>query len=193
VRSLVVTENITLDGVIDAAGDWFAPSGADESNQASDIAEMLAVERGHREAAGALLVGRETFEAFRGYWPLQTDDPTGVSDYLNRVEKYVVSSTLDDPAWDRSHVLRGPLVDEVTALKSAPGKDIVCTGSISLVHALTAARLVDEYRLFVYPVVVGRGRRLFAEGQDAGPLQLVQAHAFRSGIVLMRYRTGTGS
>ena len=185
-RTLVVTENITLDGVIDAAGDWFAPSGADE---ATDIAEMLAVERGLREAAGALLVGRETFEAFRGYWPLQTDDPTGVSDYLNRVEKYVVSSTLDDPAWDRSHVLRGPLVDDVTALKSAPGKDIVCTGSISLVHALTAARLVDEYRLFVYPVVVGRGRRLFAEGQDVGQLQLVQAHAFRSGIVLMRYRT----
>jgi dihydrofolate reductase len=186
-RSLVVTQNMTLDGVIDAAGDWFAPSGEDA---AADIAELMAVQREHREAADALLVGRDTFEAFRGYWPHQTDDVTGVSDYLNAVDKYVVSSTLDDPDWERSHVLRGPVREEVAALKARPGGDIVVTGSISLVHELTAAGLVDEYRLFVYPVVVGSGRRLFADGQSLDGLRPEQAHRFSSGIVLLRYRTG---
>jgi dihydrofolate reductase len=185
-RSLVVTENITVDGVIDATGNWFAPSGADD---AADIAELLEVQEGHREAADALLVGRETFEAFRTYWPQQKDvDTTGVSAYLDAVDKYVVSSTLDEPGWDRSQVLRGPVVDEVTRLKSAPGQDIVVTGSITLVHALTDAGLVDEYRLFVYPVALGRGRRLFADGQSSG-LRLVEAMPFSSGVALLRYRT----
>ena len=184
-RTLVVTQNITVDGVIDAAGDWFAPSGAED---AADVAELRRAEEQHREAADALLVGRETFESFRGYWPQQRDDDdTGVSAYLDAVDKYVVSSTLDDPGWANSHVLRGPVVDEVTSLKSAPGKDIVVTGSISLVHALNAAGLVDEYRLFVHPVVIGGGRRLFADGQDAG-LRLIEARAFGSGIALLRYR-----
>jgi dihydrofolate reductase len=185
-RSLIVTENISVDGVIEAVSDWFGPSGTEDG---ADTAELLEVQRSQREAADALLVGRDTFEAFRGYWPLQTDDETGISDYLNAVDKYVVSSTLTDPGWARSQVLSGPLVDQVKALKSAPGKDIVTTGSISLVHALTAAGLVDEYRLFVYPVVVARGRRLFADGQDVGRLRLVEATSFRSGIVLVRYRT----
>ena len=93
-RKLVVTENITLDGVIDMAGGWFDP--LDEDVDQSDI---TAATTEHREAADALLVGRTTFETFRGFWPEQTDDPTGVSDYLNAVDKYVVSSTLGDPGW----------------------------------------------------------------------------------------------
>jgi dihydrofolate reductase len=102
-------------------------------------------------AADAFLTGRVTFEQFRAYWPHQADDPTGISDYLNRVQKYVVSATLAEPGWEPTAVLRGPLREEITALKSAPGRDIVVTGSITLVHALIAAGLVDEYRLFVYP------------------------------------------
>jgi dihydrofolate reductase len=184
-RSLVVTENITVDGVIDAGGDWFAPSGAAGT---ADVADMRKVEESHRDAADALLVGRNTFEAFRGYWPHQGDDTTGISAYLDAVEKYVVSSTLDEPGWDRSHVLRGPLVDEVTALKSEQGKDIVATGSISVVHALGAAGLVDEYRLFVHPVLLGHGRRLFPDGARTD-LRLVEARSFRSGVALLRYRT----
>jgi len=191
VRTLVVTQNITVDGVIDAAGNWFAPSGAEDAADAADVAdvaELREAQEQHREAADALLVGRETFESFRGYWPQQRDDDvTGVSAYLDAVDKYVVSSTLDDPGWANSHVLRGPVTEEVTGLKSAPGKDIVVTGSISLVHALNAAGLVDEYRLFVHPVAIGGGRRLFADGQDAR-LRLVEARAFGSGIALLRYR-----
>jgi dihydrofolate reductase len=181
-RKLVVTQNITLDGVIDMSGGWFDPLAQDVDQ--SDIAEVTAQ---HSKVADALLVGRNTFEAFREFWPAQTDDPTGVSDYLNAVQKYVVSSTLAEPGWQHSTVLRGELVDEVGALKERPGLDIVSTGSIRLVHALIAAGLVDEFRLFVFPLVVGRGARLF-ESTDTR-LQLVESRSFRSGAVLLRYAT----
>ncbi|MGW7465453.1 dihydrofolate reductase family protein [Streptomyces xantholiticus] len=178
-RKLVVTENITLDGVIELSGGWFDPLGKD------DQSDITAANTEHREAADALLVGRNTFEAFRGFWPEQKDDRTGVSAYLNEVDKYVVSRTMEDPGWENSTVLRGPLIDEVRALKEAPGRDIVATGSVQLVHALIAARLVDEYRLFVFPVVVGHGARLF-ESADA-ELDLLETRPFVSGAVLLRY------
>ena len=183
-RDLIITENITLDGVIDAAEGWFVPAADAEIDQSDLIAALTE----QREAADAFLVGRTTFEEMRGYWPRQTDDETGVSDYLNRVAKYVVSSTLQDPEWEHSTVLRGPLRDEVEALKSAPGADIVVTGSMTIVADLIAERLVDEFRLFVYPVVLGRGRRLFEDATGVPELRLVQAQPFRSGIVLLRYR-----
>ena len=105
------------------------------------------------------------------------------------MSKYVVSSTLQDPGWDPTTVLRGPLGDEIEALKSEPGKDIVTTGSITLVRELIAGGLVDEYRLFVYPVVLGHGERLFADGSGIPRLELTETRPFRSGIVLLRYRT----
>lgn len=184
-RSLIVTENITLDGVIDASEGWFVPSGSED---ADDMAEMAEVVQRHMATADALLVGRVTFEELRGYWPHQVDDPTGVADYLNATTKYVISSSLQDPRWQHTTVLSGPVEDEVAALKAAPGEDITVTGSITLVHALSATGLVDEYRLFVYPVVLGRGRRLFERTTDAR-LALVEARPFRSGVLLLRYRT----
>ena len=183
-RDLIVTENITLDGVVDASEGWFAP--ADDDHDTSDIVAAIAEQR---DAADAFLVGRLTFEQMRGYWPHQTDDTTGVADYLNRVSKYVVSSTLDEPAWEPTTVLRGPLRDDIQALKAQPGADIVTTGSVTLVHDLIAHGVVDEYRLFVYPVVIGRGRRLFADATGVPPLELVETRPFRSGVVLLRYRT----
>ncbi len=175
-RDLVITENITLDGVIDMAGGWFDP-GADDPDLTAAIAEQ-------REAADAFLVGRTTFEQMRGFWPQQTDDQTGVSEYLNRVAKYVVSSTLTEPGWEPTTILRG--LDDVHALKQADGADIVVTGSLTLVPQLIAAGLVDEYRLFVYPVTMGEGTRLF-EHVNA-QLRLAETRAFGSGIVLLRYR-----
>jgi dihydrofolate reductase len=183
VRDLIVTENITLDGVIDASEGWFTPADDD-----LDTSDMVAALTEQREAADAFLVGRLTFEQMRGYWPQQTDDTTGVTDYLNRVSKYVVSRTLEDPEWEPTTVLRGPVRDEIEALKEQPGADIVTTGSITLVHDLIANGLVDEYRLFVYPVVIGRGRRLFEGATGGSPLELVETRPFRSGIVLLRYR-----
>jgi dihydrofolate reductase len=179
-RKLVITQNITLDGSIEMLDDWFDPQLQDE--------DLL--EESHRQdsQADALLVGRRTFEDFRGYWPKQTDDPTGVTDYLNTVAKYVVSSTMGDPEWQNSTVLTGDPIEQTTELKSQPGKDIVLTGSISLAHALIAGGVVDEYRLFVYPAVQGRGRRLFPDGTAIGDLRLVEPpKSFRSGITLLRY------
>jgi dihydrofolate reductase len=184
-RDLVVTENITLDGVIDASEGWFSVADDAEVDQ-SDLVAALGEQS---QAADAVLFGRVTFEEMRGYWPKQTDDTTGVTDYLNRVTKYVVSSTLGDPEWEHTSVLDGGgFQDQIRALKSQPGRDIVTTGSITLVHALIAAGLVDEYRLFVYPVVLGRGARLFADATEVPRLRLIETRPFRSGVLLLRYR-----
>src|SRR5918993_3171770 len=122
-RTVVVTENITLDGVIDATGGWFDPT--DDTVDQSDLIEQT---QRHSAAADAFLCGRNTFEAFRSFWPQQSDDRTGVTDYLNRVQKYVVSSTITDPGWENSTVLAGDPVEEVRGLKEQPGQDIVVTG-----------------------------------------------------------------
>ncbi|MFI5854263.1 dihydrofolate reductase family protein [Streptomyces parvulus] len=181
-RTLAITENITVDGSIEMLTDWFDPQAQ------ADMTDVL--EESHRQDdnADALLVGRQTFEDFRGYWPQQTEDPTGITAYLNQVQKYVVSTTLTDPVWDNSTILSGDPIEEVRALKAQEGgKDIVLTGSIRLAHTLIAAGLVDEYRLFVYPVVQGGGRRLFPDGFEIPRLTLAEAKPFRSGIVLTRY------
>lgn len=139
------------------------------------------------EAADAVLLGRVTYQQFADFWPKQTEDTTGISDYLNRTPKYVVSSSLTSAEWQNTTLLHGPLKDEIATLKQQPGKDIVATGSISLVRSLVQNDLVDVYRLFVYPVVLGRGRRLFVEGSGVG-LRLVDTRSFRSGVVLLSYR-----
>jgi dihydrofolate reductase len=185
-RDLIITENITLDGVIEMTGGWFNPAGHDPDVDRSDLDAAL---REQREAADAFLVGRVTFEQMRSYWPQQTDDATGISEYLNKVPKYVVSRTLRDPGWEPTAVLSGALGDEIKALKSAEGRDIVTTGSITLVRGLIAASLVDEYRLFVHPFVLGHGKRLFADAAGVAGLRLVETRPFRSGVVLLRYRT----
>ena len=185
VRKLAVTENITLDGVIDASEGWFVPSGEEEVDQ-SDLNAALRVQAA---AADAVLLGRVTFEEMRGFWPLQTDDQTGVTDYLNNVEKYVVTSTMTEPGWQHSTVLSGDVEESIRELKGREGKDIVVTGSITLVHELIARGLVDEYRMFVYPVVIGRGARLFEDATNVGKLRFVDCRPFSSGIVLTRYST----
>jgi dihydrofolate reductase len=182
-RTLAITQNLTLDGSIEMLGDWFDPQGQADVDQ-SDLLEEL-----HRQdgAADALLVGRRTFEDLRGYWPKQENDATGITAYLNQVQKYVVSSTLTDPQWDNSTILSGDPVAEVRALKDRPGQDIVVTGSITLCHALIPAGLVDEYRLFVYPLVQGRGRRLFPDGYELPSLRLLESKSFHGGIAYLRY------
>ena len=185
-RQLIVTENITVDGVIDLSGGWFTPS-----TSAEDDADQLAVLRKQDETADGLLLGRQTFEDFRGYWPLQTHDQTGITAYLDQVEKYVLSTTLTEPRWQNTTILRGDLAEEVRALKASDGMDIVCTGSVSVARAVVSAGLVDEFRLFVYPVVMGRGARLFQESPAMPRLELVESQTFRSGVVLLRYRPST--
>ena len=179
-RDLVVTENITLDGVIAPMDGWFDPTAQDE--------DLVAAVAEHRDAADALVLGRVTYEEFVGYWPAQIDDPTGISGYLNRVAKYVFSTSMDRADWVNTTILRGPVEGEVAELKQAPGGDIVVTGSASLVRSLLPTGLVDVFRLFVYPVVQGHGRQLFGDRLTAD-LSLVDARAFRSGVALLTYRS----
>lgn len=186
-RQLVITQNITLDGVIEATDDWFGPA----EDSGDDGADMLEAVREHMAGEAGFLVGRQTFEDMRGFWPAQTDDTTGITAHLNDVAKYVVSSTLTDPLWDNSTVLRGgdALEKEIgEVLADGPDGDVGVTGSIRLCRDLLAADLVDELRLFVFPVVVGHGRRLFPDGVRIPSLSLAESRAFRSGTTLQRYR-----
>jgi dihydrofolate reductase len=183
VRTLAITQNITVDGSIELLGDWFNP----QDQAAPDKSDLLAEQLRQGDEADGFLVGRLTFEAMRSYWPERVDDGTGISDYLNRVDKYVVSSTMTDAGWQNSTVLSGDPAEEIRALKEQPGQDIVLTGSITLCHALIEAGLVDQYRLFVYPTVQGGGRRLFPDGFACPELRLLEAKAFRSGITYSRY------
>lgn len=182
-RTLAITQNVTLDGSIEMLDDWFDPQEQAQVDN-SDLREEM---HRHDAEADGFLVGRQTFEDLRGYWPEQSADATGITNYLNQVQKYVVSSTLVEPQWQNSTVLSGDPVEEVRALKAQPGKDIVTTGSITLCHSLIEAGLVDEYRLFVYPVVQGRGRRLFPDGYESPKLELLEVKTFRSGIVYSSY------
>jgi dihydrofolate reductase len=181
VRTLAVTQNITADGSIEMITDWFDPQGK------GDMSDLNAELFKQDERSDALLLGRQTFTDLRGYWRDLEDDTTGISDSLNAQAKYVISSTLTDPEWQNTTVLSGDPLTEVRTLKEQPGRDIVVTGSIRLTHALIEAGLVDEYRLFVYPAIQGRGRRLMPDGITASDLRLLESKSFVSGVVLLRY------
>jgi dihydrofolate reductase len=182
-RTLAITQNITLDGAIEMLDDWFDPQ-AQSGTDRGDLLEELHHQAGESDA---LVFGRRTFEDMRAYWPQQSDDSTGITDELNNVAKYVVSSTMTEPNWRNTTVLSGNVIEQIHALKGEPGRDIVVTGSITLSHALIEAGLVDQYRLFVYPVVQGRGRRLFPDGVQLSELKLLEAKTFRCGIAYTRY------
>jgi dihydrofolate reductase len=173
---IVLTENCTAGGVIDMSAGWFDPAGPTDD-------QLISATRAHMAEQDALLLGRSTFEAFRSYWPAQSDDATGIGDHLNRVRKYVLSTTLQDPGWEPTTVLRD--LDEVRALRGGPGVMGV-TGSVSVAQQLVAADLVDEYRLFVSPVLAGPGPGVLAGGGRLD-LELVEATPFPSGVTLLRY------
>jgi dihydrofolate reductase len=175
VRKLIVSENVTLDGVMESPG---------LSYQSEDMAEVL---QGQMMAADALLLGRVTYQEFAAYWPFQANDAAGVADYINKVAKFVVSSTLDKADWHNTTILSGNAADEITKLKQQSGQDIVVTGSGVLVHSLMRDNLIDEYRLFINPIVAGRGKRLFPNGIEQA-LQHVETKTFSSGAVMIRYQ-----
>jgi RibD C-terminal domain len=181
-RDLIATQNITLDGVIEATEGWFDPAGGE--NDVSDVETAL---RKQREAADALLLGRVTFEQMRGYWPLQTDDTTGITAYLNGVSKYVLSSTLQDPEWERTVVLRS--VDDIGSAEVRDGRGHRDYRQHQARARADRRRARRRIPALTYPVVLGRGQRLFADATEVPRLRLVETQPFRSGIVLLRYRT----
>ena len=180
-RRLVVTQNITANGVVEFLDPWFDPG------DQGDADDLLVFQREQFAAEEVLLLGRQTFEDFRGYWPLQTDDATGVTEHLDRVRKVVVTSSTADPGWQRTTFLHGSLEDGVRGILAEGGGELGLTGSIGVLHALVRADLVDEYRLFVHPVLSSRGRTLVPDGVPLRRMALVGSRAFRAGVVLQTY------
>jgi|FLYN01.1.fsa_nt_gi dihydrofolate reductase len=175
-RKLVVTQFVSLDGVVEDPA-WTLPYWNDE------IAQFKGEET---SASDALLLGRVTYQGFAESWPKRTDEASG-GKYFNSVRKYVVSTTLKEPLeWNNSHLLKGDIVEEINKLKQQDGQDITVHGSGTLVQTLMQHDLVDRYRLLVYPVVVGKGKRLFKEGTTA-KLKLVESQSFSSGVVGLIY------
>jgi len=174
---IVVTEFLTLDGVMEAPNEWSFPYWGD------DIAKVKLDEL---FAADAHLLGRVTYEGFAAAWPSMTDE-AGFADRMNGLPKYVVSTTLEKAEWNNSHIIKTNVAEEVSKLKQQPGGDVLVAGSATLIDALLRDDLVDEYRLLVYPIVVGKGKRLFKDGSDT-KLKLVETRLFASGVVLLRYQ-----
>ncbi|ACQ78709.1 bifunctional deaminase-reductase domain protein [Beutenbergia cavernae DSM 12333] len=187
-RKIVVGQFVSLDGVVESPQTWHFPYLNDEMGAA--LGQLYA-------EADTLLLGRATYEEFAAVWPHQTG---AMADAINGVRKVVVSTTLVDPDWQNTTVVAHDVLREVARLKESPGRDIAVTGSITLTQALLAAGLVDELRLLVHPIVLGAGRRLFADGgafadgEAPGrgatrvPLALASSTTFATGVLDLTYR-----
>jgi dihydrofolate reductase len=183
---IIVSENVSLDGVIqDPAGDegfrlggWVGRVGDKGREEAANVLldEALGTE--------ALLLGRRSYEFFATRWPSRSGK---LADRLNSLPKYVVSSTLEDPAWNNSTVLKGDVVKEVSELKQQLNGDIVVYASFQLVRTLIEHDLVDELRLMIYPVVLGAGERLFGETSDKKPMHLIDIRTVGDGLAFLTY------
>lgn len=188
---IVVVNSLSLDGVMQAPGrpDEDTREGFEHGGWAIPYQdEVVARVMGERMAEpGPLLLGRRTYEDFFSYWPHQTDNP--FTDVLNSVPKYVVSTTLTEPLpWANSTLLDGDAVEAVTALKQESPKDIGVLGSGQLLQTLMRNGLVDEYVLSIHPLVLGSGRRMFADDGRRARLRLVDAIPTTTGVVIATYR-----
>lgn len=183
---IVVTEFISLDGVIEA------PGGGEDYKHAGWTFEIDRGEEGDKfkldelVEAEAQLLGRVTYEGFAAAWP-GMEDAAGFAEKMNSMPKYVVSSTLRETSWNNSTILNGDLADEVARLHREIDGVILIAGSAQLVQGLLERDLVDELRLMVFPVVLGKGKRLFGEVSAKKPLNLVDSKTLGSGIALLTY------
>jgi dihydrofolate reductase len=183
---IIVSENVSLDGVVqDPTGEegfrhggWFLQIGDEDRKELGKILLDEAL------GAEALLLGRRSDEWFGSRWPSRTGE---WADRLNSMPKYVVSSTLQEPRWSNSTVLKGDVVNEVSKLKQELNGDIVVYASTQLAHTLMEHELVDELRLIIFPVVLGAGDRLFGETSDKSPMSPVRVQPVGDSLVLLTY------
>ena len=186
---IVVTEFVSLDGVMEA------PGGGEDFEHGGWSFEIERGEEGDKFKldetldADALLLGRTTYEGFAAAWPSRDDE---FADKFNNMPKYVVSSTLDDPGWNNSTVLKGDIVEEVSKLREEPSGDIVVHGSAQLAQALLEHDLVDELRLMVFPIVLGKGKRLFGDTSDKKRLRLADSRMVGDGVAILVYEPAAG-
>ena len=178
-RKVVAVELVSLDGVMESPEEW-AFSYANDEMEEANAAGMA--------ASDALLMGRVTYEQMVAYWPNQPGG-TPMVDYINSVPKYVASTTLQEPLeWNNSTLIKGNVAEKVSRLKQQPGKDILVFGSGDLVITLMHHDLIDEYRLMVFPVVVGSGKRLFENWSDQKALELVDSKTSSTGVLYLTYQ-----
>ncbi|WP_043626558.1 dihydrofolate reductase family protein [Nonomuraea candida] len=176
-RKIVAGLFISLDGVVEAPETWHFPYLNEEMEQA--VAAQM-------QAADVLLLGRRTYDVFAAHWPHQDASADPLAETMNATPKYVVSTTLTDPTWKNTTVLRDPRAD-LPRLKELPGKDIGMSGSPALVSWLLREGLLDELNLLVHPIVLGAGRRLFEEGIGQIPLTLTKSATFSTGVLNLTY------
>jgi dihydrofolate reductase len=183
---IVISENVSLDGVVqDPTGDeGFAHGGWFSHARDKDRQAWAEIELEEALRAEALLLGRRSYEWFAARWPSRTGE---WADRLNALPKYVVSSTLQDPGWNNSTVLRGDAVNDVSTLKRELNGEIVVYASFQLGRTLMEHDLVDELRLMVYPVVVGSGARLFGATRDKRSMRLLDARTVGDGLAFLTY------
>jgi dihydrofolate reductase len=186
-RRVVVTEFVSLDGVMEDPGgaEGFEHGGWSMAYWHEEIGKVKFAEL---FASDAQLLGRVTYQGFAAAWPAMHDE---FANRMNSMPKYVVSRTLTELSWNNSHLLSGDLVEEVARLKQQPGGDILVAGSRMLVQGLRQHDLVDLYRLLVYPVVLGSGKRIFADG-GRSDLKLIAARPVGPQVVLMEYEPARG-
>lgn len=188
--NLIAFENVTLDGVMQAPGrpDEDRRGGFESGGWAVPYAdEVLGAVAGEGMAtSGGILLGRRTYEDFYGYWPNQTDNP--FTEVLNDTTKYVASTTLEEPLpWMNSILLKGDVPGAVAGIKEESDTDLVVLGSGELVQTLMKANLIDQYMLIMHPLVLGTGRRLFAEGSPKMTLRLTDTKTTTTGVVIATY------
>jgi dihydrofolate reductase len=190
---VIAIEHLTLDGVMQAPGhpdedprDGFEHGGWANERQDPAMQEAMGA---RMSSAWALLAGRTTYERFADYWPKQ--EPNPFTEALNRVQKYVASTTLTEPLpWQNSILLKGDAADAVPTLKGELDENLVVFGSGVLVRSLTSRDLVDEFLLLIHPIVLGSGRRLFADtGSDPSAFELVDSATTGTGVIIATYRT----
>ena len=169
---------MSLDGVMESPEKWQFPYLSEDVTEVI-MAQIL--------EADAILLGRVTYEIFAASWPSRTNNEFGVADKLNTAPKFVVSETLEIAEWNNTTIIKDDIEKGIAKLKQNPGGDIALIGSGQLLEALMRYGLVDEYRLLLHPVVLGGGRRLFADGVHA-VLELIEVKRFTSGVVLLCYQ-----
>ncbi len=190
---LVVTEFLTLDGVMQGPGgqDEDRSGGFDRGGWQMPYYDDVFAKAVTEEIGGAsgYLLGRKTYDIFSAYWPTAPQEEQTVAVPLNSRPKYVVSNTLREPlAWNNSRLIKGDLVREIGALKEHNGKKILVIGSGELAQSLMAADLVDEYYLMFHPLILGKGKRLFREGGKVQALRLVSSLTTSKGVIIARFR-----
>jgi dihydrofolate reductase len=186
---IVVIEYVSLDGVIQAPGyaaedtdggfehgGWTKPFIAEHAVHMSELFRTV----------GGFMLGRRTYEIWAAYWPTVTDPADEIAQALNTLPKYVASTTLDNPTWESTTVLRHAPT-EVAELRRQPGKPILVQGSSRLAHTLTEHALVDEYRLWIHPVILGSGKKLFRDGGAKVDLTLIETRTSPTGLVMLTY------